>query len=159
MPNHCAQSLKLATTTLVFLSVAYANLLYNWQFFQKRCEVLKRSNQPPSVTSDLGEVEISITCPCQDTRSKPEQPITFSSNPGKCTNCQRRSLVCLLCGLPVRGLATVCFVCGHGGHLDHLQQWFQLPQSKQRCGAPGRFRTSFFCCDCYRLSTEPLGLL
>ena len=61
---------------------AYANLLYNWQCFQQRCEVLKRSQQPPALRRGLGgevEVEVTISCPCQadSAKLKQEQPFSF----------------------------------------------------------------------------------
>ena len=32
---------------------------------------------------------------------------------------------CSVCHLPVRGLYVWCQGCGHGGHADHLRQWFE----------------------------------
>jgi len=35
---------------------------------------------------------------------------------------------CSICRLLVRGLSIQCFICGHGGHLNHLQNWFKKNQ-------------------------------
>ncbi|CAH1725138.1 GATOR complex protein WDR59 [Aphis gossypii] len=43
---------------------------------------------------------------------------------GYCVQCQRFSLKCTLCNSTVRGAAHVCLKCGHGGHANHLIQWF-----------------------------------
>ena len=32
---------------------------------------------------------------------------------------------CSVCQLPVRGLASACEKCLHGGHLSHLRAWFR----------------------------------
>lgn len=41
-----------------------------------------------------------------------------------CSTCKKLSLNCVICHISVRGLANCCIVCGHGGHMAHLQQWF-----------------------------------
>lgn len=43
-----------------------------------------------------------------------------------CRDCHKPLLYCSLCRLPVRGLANSCLFCGHGGHLLHLKQWFEV---------------------------------
>ena len=95
-------------------------------------------------STDSGEIELTIRWPCPpEPKSKQD-----SWNPGKCKSCASPNMICLLCSLPVRGMATLCHVCGHGGHLGHLQEWFLLPQSNQLCAAPG-------CgCPCLKYLTE-----
>ena len=34
-------------------------------------------------------------------------------------------LHCVVCRIHVRGLHTICQQCGHGGHVRHVQRWFQ----------------------------------
>jgi hypothetical protein len=41
-----------------------------------------------------------------------------------CRNCHRVSADCSLCRRPVLGLFVWCQVCGHGGHEQHMRQWF-----------------------------------
>lgn len=43
-----------------------------------------------------------------------------------CKDCHKPLLNCSLCRLPVRGLANACLSCGHGGHSDHMQKWFDV---------------------------------
>lgn len=43
-----------------------------------------------------------------------------------CTSCKKPVLYCILCSLPVKGAATACLECGHGGHAVHLMQWFEV---------------------------------
>lgn len=52
---------------------------------------------------------------------------------GKCSNtysksscCRRKpALQCALCRLGVKGSAILCFLCGHGGHVQHMRIWFE----------------------------------
>eukprot|EP00127_Corallochytrium_limacisporum_P000824 Clim_evm110s25 gene=Clim_evmTU110s25 len=37
-----------------------------------------------------------------------------------------RRIACAICLAEVRGMVTVCPCCGHGGHPNHMKQWFQL---------------------------------
>jgi hypothetical protein len=34
-------------------------------------------------------------------------------------------LICALCCAPTRGLTCVCALCGHGGHWEHMNDWFR----------------------------------
>jgi hypothetical protein len=43
-----------------------------------------------------------------------------------CEKCKRQSSNCAVCHVGVKGLATWCQGCGHGGHQQHMQQWFKL---------------------------------
>lgn len=45
---------------------------------------------------------------------------------GFCVQCQQFSLKCSLCYSTVRGAALVCLKCGHGGHANHLIEWFSV---------------------------------
>ena len=52
--------------------------------------------------------------------SRPLQP----SQQGVCDKCHE-SPRCVLCEKKVKGVFTFCQGCGHGGHLDHILQWFE----------------------------------
>lgn len=53
---------------------------------------------------------------------------TLCKNPLKdrlyCVQCKLYCLKCSLCNSTVRGAAHVCLKCGHGGHANHLFEWF-----------------------------------
>lgn len=42
-----------------------------------------------------------------------------------CSHCNRISLICTICRLPVKGATNHCMKCGHGGHTNHMNDWFQ----------------------------------
>ena len=40
-----------------------------------------------------------------------------------------------MCELPVNGMAISCISCGHGGHYDHIIEWFKRHDDCPRaCG-------------------------
>uniref|UniRef100_A0A1X7TBG9 WDR59/RTC1-like RING zinc finger domain-containing protein n=1 Tax=Amphimedon queenslandica TaxID=400682 RepID=A0A1X7TBG9_AMPQE len=41
-----------------------------------------------------------------------------------CQKCESRLNICSVCHAPVKGLYSMCEVCGHGGHMSHLKEWF-----------------------------------
>ncbi|KAG8231519.1 hypothetical protein J437_LFUL011557, partial [Ladona fulva] len=41
-----------------------------------------------------------------------------------CLYCKRLSLLCVICHVSVRGCSNFCLVCGHGGHMNHMNDWF-----------------------------------
>lgn len=43
-----------------------------------------------------------------------------------CKECRKPLLKCVLCRLPVKGLANACLNCGHGGHTVHMKIWFSV---------------------------------
>lgn len=47
---------------------------------------------------------------------------------------------CSICEIPVSGLMLLCRSCGHGGHVEELQSWFELTSSTTEsieCPVPG----------------------
>ncbi|VDP70205.1 unnamed protein product [Echinostoma caproni] len=38
---------------------------------------------------------------------------------------------CTICRTRVRGLVFLCEQCNHGGHMDHLSQWFRGSSPRQ----------------------------
>lgn len=42
-----------------------------------------------------------------------------------CKECDTRALRCSICELSVHSLGYYCVSCGHGGHSNHLKEWFQ----------------------------------
>lgn len=42
-----------------------------------------------------------------------------------CTECETPTSVCIVCDESVYGLVAVCSICGHGGHPEHVMQWFK----------------------------------
>ncbi|KAG7356776.1 zinc-ribbon C4HC2 type domain containing protein [Nitzschia inconspicua] len=128
--------------------IRYAELLYSWGLLNVRAELNKHLKFPPaknfefeflsrethelssgegkniSVSSFGGGLALIFLCPvCQS-----EVP----SKSGFCFRCQDFAFRCSICDLAVRGLCTFCENCHHGGHLNHVVEWF----SKQNALCP-----------------------
>uniref|UniRef100_A0A914WAK3 WDR59/RTC1-like RING zinc finger domain-containing protein n=1 Tax=Plectus sambesii TaxID=2011161 RepID=A0A914WAK3_9BILA len=68
-----------------------------------------------SMISQNGTAQV----PCCGACSKPT-----GNNGWICTRCRKFTTACSVCQQPVRGLWAWCQVCGHGGHVDHITEWF-----------------------------------
>lgn len=128
--------------------VRYADLLYSWGLLNVRAELNKHLKYPPAKdyefeflsiepqaspsggNNDLATsqyrsgLSLNFLCPkCQT---------VVPSNSGFCSGCQDYAFRCSICDMAVRGLCTFCETCGHGGHLNHMVEWF----SKQNALCP-----------------------
>jgi hypothetical protein len=101
------------------LKLAYAAILFNWGMLNERCAVLKFVSGPPARGAVRGDFELATDCVWCGERA---------SAGSCCPFCGRLALRCAVCKLGVRGLASCCGLCGHGGHAVHLQQWFAAGQ-------------------------------
>lgn len=43
-----------------------------------------------------------------------------------CSSCRDFAVRCSVCQLVVRGQSMFCMTCGHGGHAEHLREWFEV---------------------------------
>jgi Zinc-ribbon, C4HC2 type len=119
--------------------IRYAELLYSWGLLNIRAELNKHLKFPPtkvhefeylsndqpesssgenntSSVTQYGGLGLVFLCPtCQS---------EVQSNSGFCPQCQDFAFRCSICDLAVRGLCTFCETCHHGGHLNHIVEWF-----------------------------------
>lgn len=52
-----------------------------------------------------------------------------------CSRCKSaRASDCAVCNCPVRGMYAWCQGCAHGGHLEHMRQWFGDHAKCPKCG-------------------------
>ncbi|KAL9180041.1 hypothetical protein ACHAXT_008011 [Thalassiosira profunda] len=116
----------------------YASLLYGWGLLTVRSEISKRlAHSTPGAGSEtltrldnesnllsnageapgLGFVALCQTCA--------EPAALGSRGDPRCNTCGRHPFRCSICCAAVRGACTWCPLCGHGGHVDHMMQWFR----------------------------------
>lgn len=98
----------------------YANMLFAWGHIDTSTELRKHLHITPATTvsdeSGLAFAPSCLTC---------ERPLNHHELQTKtCKSCNSYAFKCSVCTNSVRGLFTVCFTCGHGGHSDHIFQWF-----------------------------------
>lgn len=111
----------------------YSDLLFAWGLLNIRVEVRKHIvtqrpesvdqqqtwlvGQPPEPENDGKTIGLAFTCARCGTPTEPGR--------NGCRSCQDYVFRCVICDHAVRGLFTVCKSCGHGGHMNHLQEWFR----------------------------------
>ncbi|XP_076222881.1 WD repeat domain 59 isoform X2 [Nomia melanderi] len=91
---------------------SYAEVLHRWRLLDARAQVLKHVSTTPLDTHK--GVEFQSEC----------QLCTKVSRGPQCINCKRLALECVICHISVRGPSNFCIFCGHGGHTQHLAEWF-----------------------------------
>ncbi|KAF8570717.1 hypothetical protein P879_07124 [Paragonimus westermani] len=105
-----------------------------------------------------GTVLLLPTCPNCDSLTMPAESDDFGVTRIQCAECLQSfrvpsgvhstrdiltlntrptpSLQCSVCRTQARGLVFICPLCYHGGHVDHLLQWFarvELTKSARQC--------------------------
>uniref|UniRef100_A0A6B2KXK2 RWD domain-containing protein n=1 Tax=Arcella intermedia TaxID=1963864 RepID=A0A6B2KXK2_9EUKA len=97
--------------------MCYAEILERWGLFDKRLEILDISSNKKILEQEKVECEgidfkkLCLTC-------------NLFSEDTVCKKCKSTIFQCSICNLPLKGQSIVCFICGHGGHPDHIIKWF-----------------------------------
>lgn len=91
----------------------YAEMLFRWNLLVPRAKVLKYLSVNTEIHRDVEYVTECTSC-ARVTKA----PL--------CKECRKPLLKCVLCRLPVKGLANACLNCGHGGHSIHMKIWFSV---------------------------------
>ncbi|XP_054917827.1 GATOR2 complex protein WDR59 isoform X3 [Dermacentor andersoni] len=100
----------------------YAEILYKWKLFEQRACVLKCLSASPPKVKAVDFVTVCHYCK-SDVRGV------------QCDECKKLTLHCIVCHLAVRGQLHFCVQCGHGGHVQHLLDWFRSQsQCPSGCG-------------------------
>ncbi len=138
----------------------YADLLYEWGLLSLRAEVSKHLVRIP--LTNFGQDPYSIAAPPQSGKQigtidenlntdgrlpgiavvfqcpKCGEETEFNSN--VCRRCRDFAFRCSICDNAVKGLFTVCGLCGHGGHVEHITSWFaQNTACPTGCGCTCNF--------------------
>jgi len=126
----------------------YASLLYGWGLLTTRVELMKHFAIP---LPGAGSETLTLTVPIKTKYRRnmgvgrtalrivanngvapgitfaslcPRCQLPVMSGSNFCGQCKDFAFRCSICMNAVRGLFTVCLICGHGGHVDHLRLWF-----------------------------------
>ncbi|OQV16163.1 WD repeat-containing protein 24 [Hypsibius exemplaris] len=95
----------------------YIDLLSHFQLFTVANEVIKLSHV--SAVGELNQQSTTVYTSCNNCGKHLHKTSWY------CTNCKKLTNCCSICQLPVRGLYVWCQGCQHGGHLEHMEQWFR----------------------------------
>jgi len=96
--------------------VAFLEQLSRLQLWTASNEVIKASRDPNIRLVNTASTTIHTSCPrCL----KPLYKAGYA-----CESCKKATNGCSVCNQPVKGLYAWCQGCGHGGHLQHMEEWF-----------------------------------
>lgn len=99
----------------------YADVLYRWKLIEKRALLLQTiQSQLLSEDESLYHLPFATLCPSE--RCTADKRLCHDVF---CSVCKKHSFVCSMCRIPVKGAANFCIDCGHGGHTEHMEEWFQ----------------------------------
>ncbi|KAH7642410.1 wd repeat-containing protein 59-like protein [Dermatophagoides farinae] len=98
----------------------YLDILYRWKLIKKRAQLLK-TIESKMLYDDQSHI-VSFVNECFTQSCKDRQKLCSNYI---CSHCNRISLICTICRLPVKGATNHCMKCGHGGHTNHMNDWFQ----------------------------------
>jgi len=100
---------------------SYLELLQRLGLFSSVVEMMQNCGDDKLQEMNTKSTTISLIClSCR----KPSTELG-----SYCHNCHSALSRCSICDLPVNGLFVWCQGCGHGGHQQHLQQWFQTEET------------------------------
>uniref|UniRef100_A0AAR5PG52 RWD domain-containing protein n=1 Tax=Dendroctonus ponderosae TaxID=77166 RepID=A0AAR5PG52_DENPD len=113
-----------------YYKMAYAETLHRWTLLYNRAEVMKFMAIQPEPYKGAEFIPDCQIC---------QTPIKHSV----CTSCRRLPFHCIICNTAARGSVNCCVICGHGGHTDHLQMWFERKSMCALCGCNCLFETTY----------------
>ncbi|XP_055857530.1 GATOR complex protein WDR24 isoform X1 [Episyrphus balteatus] len=107
---------------------SYIELLHRYQLWNEACQIINLS-WIRSVR-ELNQKSTSVHTNCGDCGRPLNGAVGWYC--AKCKSMQ--SSKCCVCGLVVRGLYAWCQGCSHGGHLEHLKEYFSSKSVCPKCG-------------------------
>ncbi|TMS35717.1 hypothetical protein L596_003054 [Steinernema carpocapsae] len=91
----------------------YADLLFRWQLYVKSAEILKY-NEPSE--NDCGLLKAFYkNRSCEEEHTQDEE---WVEEP-------QIDVSCIICQSPCKGQIVTCLSCRHGGHVEHMTDWFK----------------------------------
>ena len=92
------------------------------------------------ISTDIGDSsciisEVRVDCESEERKAEEEFKGRVKKNSAWCSSCKDYALTCSLCQMAIRGAGYFCTFCGHGGHTDHMREWFeQTVECAAGCG-------------------------
>ncbi|OWZ16840.1 hypothetical protein PHMEG_0009308 [Phytophthora megakarya] len=102
----------------------YIDLLHQLQIYTTANELVANCSDQSIRQMNMKSTSVYFNCARCSKPLESSGPSEFSVPISLCASCSNAATLCSICQLPVRGLYVWCPVCAHGGHLDHLTEWF-----------------------------------
>lgn len=107
---------------------AYIDLLSRFQLWNVINQISNLSVLP-SINS-LNQVSTTIYTSCASCNKPIKNEVAWF-----CERCKKVSSTCSVCHEVVKGLYVWCKICSHGGHINHMEEWFKKnKQCPSSCG-------------------------
>lgn len=107
---------------------SYVDQLHRYQMWNEACKVMNLSWLRS--IRELNQKSTAVHTNCGDCG----RPLGGSVG-WYCQKCKSMRLAkCSICGLIVRGLYAWCQGCSHGGHIQHLMEYFANHSKCPKCG-------------------------
>lgn len=107
---------------------AYIDLLQRYKLWNQAAEIIKlawfRS------IKELNQQSTSVHTSCGKCNRQILGSVGWLCSHCKTTDCSK----CVVCGLVVKGLYVWCQGCGHGGHSQHIKEYFSKNSRCPKCG-------------------------
>ncbi|XP_072444373.1 GATOR2 complex protein WDR24-like [Chiloscyllium punctatum] len=97
---------------------SYIDLLQRFQLWNVANEVIKLSTCRSITCLNQASTTLHVNC------NNCKRPM--NTRGWMCERCRRGASICAVCHHAVKGLFVWCQGCTHGGHLQHLMDWFQF---------------------------------
>jgi len=118
--------LPIKQQTLEAWCYAYVEILQRNRLWIYAAAIIKHSG----VLDHLSQESTSYLISC----AKCTKPVTQKLG-NYCDKCRKTVANCSVCHMSVTGLVSWCQGCGHGGHFNHMRQWFNKhPECPVGCG-------------------------
>ncbi|KAE9357377.1 hypothetical protein PF008_g3190 [Phytophthora fragariae] len=102
----------------------YIDLLHQLRIYTTANELVANCSDQSIRQMNMKSTSVYFNCARCSKPLESSGPSELGVPVSLCTSCSNAATLCSICQLPVRGLYVWCPVCAHGGHLDHLTEWF-----------------------------------
>ena len=87
------------------------------------------------ISTETGDSSCILSKVSEERKTDEEFKGREKKNSSWCSSCKDYALTCSLCQMAIRGAGYFCTFCGHGGHTDHMREWFeQTVECASGCG-------------------------
>lgn len=100
---------------------SYIDLLQRHELYSHASEIIQLCNDPDLKKMNQKSTTVSLICPvCK-------HPSQTCGNACTSKGCSKTRMTnCSICNEPVTGVYVWCQGCGHGGHMQHMHDWFDM---------------------------------